>query len=74
MSVQQVPKISQSEFLDALVYVSGYRMGEVAKSAGLSRQAFQNALAGRFNLSEEATRRVCRYLHVLPERVLQMPK
>lgn len=74
MAVQSVPKVTQAEALEVLIYVSGYSMSEVARAIGMSSSGLRNAVCGRFDLSEDATKRACWFLHVLPERVLSLAK
>ena len=73
MAVQQPPNLTRSEALELLVYVSGYRPAEIARKIGITSSALRNGLTGRFDLSEDRIKEICRFLHVLPERVLALP-
>lgn len=64
---------TRSEFLDAVAWGQGYTPEDIAAGIGLSAQHVRNLLKGRVPCNDDATRRIARFLSLLPERIVSLP-
>ncbi len=74
MGVKKPSQFTRDEVLWILKYLSGYSSREIAKGAYIDAKTLDNGIAGTYQLSDEATRAVGKFLNVLTERLVEFPR
>lgn len=68
------PQFTRADALQLVQYLSGYTTREIAAKCDITARSLDNGISGTYPLSDEATRAVCRFLGILPERMLAIPR
>lgn len=66
--------ITQDQALHVAIHLIGYTNPEIAEAIGVSDVAVRNFVNGHSAPSDDAVRKIAKFLGILPERLLAYPR